>query len=470
MTPENSLSVSNIEGTSKVVPPSEALGDVQSDHLVEQEQAQGEVPQQGWLRRNMLKASAGAFALSTTVSIAAGSGEEIKEGALESAPWIATGLATSEAMFIGGAAVMLASAGKKIGNPLKIRSRWQEIRDNTYRGPIFRAGLHVNTIGAVGTAGTIAAGAATSLPPETWPAAFGLAAVDLAATAALRAPLYQGIREVKKKDSRKEGETHEAAKTPELKVREATLDDIDRLADIDLLLFKRAYGNKPPEKEGVVDMLTKRLENNPGWMLLAEVNGEIEGFVSAFRTNKPIEEFVSWEDSTADGTLEGRVDPDGKYGYVTNMTIKHEAVELGAEEMLLANLVAKGIEEGVEYAYFVSRMPHFKRWADEQIKFGAIDSVDEGNVQELAEKYFNLRNDDNKRYDPQLRMYESFGYKLEKLVGNAFEDDASYDFGVVCKAQISPNEAVRRIKPIRKAAAFALKQVAKRPKLIRRLF
>ena len=417
--------------------------------------------EESWVKQNMTKLCLGAFAVSTSISVGTGAGGEILEKTKDAAPELITALAASEAMWIGGAAIMLASAGSKIGNPLHIRSRWEEIKTSTYRGKGFKMGLHINTIGAVGTAGAIAGGAVATLPMETWPSAFAIAAVDLTATAALRAPLYKGIHDVRKNSDEIEAS---AEKQPKVSTRKATLDDIDRLADIDLLLFKSAYGEELPKKDEIVKTLTKRFSNNPDWMFVVELDGVVEGFTSAFKTHTPPKDFVSWEQSTADGTLDGKVKPDGEYVYVTNLTIKHEAVELGGEEMLLANLFANAIEDGVEQGYFASRMPYFKRWLEQRPE---VDTAKD--LAELADEYFNLRDEEGKRQDKQLRMYEDFGYKLERVVKDAFSDEASMDFGVVCVAEIPPKGLLKKIKPFRKTMAFALRQAAKRPKILNKV-
>ncbi|HVV66859.1 MAG TPA: hypothetical protein VHB72_02165 [Candidatus Saccharimonadales bacterium] len=407
----------------------------------------------GWFtRENILKASAAAFVGSVALTLGTNPLSGVEKEVIDAAPWVIGGGAVTEGMWIGGAGLMAGATGKSIGNPFKLHSRWGEITQELASSNTFKAGLAINTLGALGTAGVVAAGAVTSLPPETWPGAVGLAAADMAGTAAIRGGIYAGLKGA------------ETEKKPEVKVRTATDEDLDRLADIDLLLFDRAYGTEKPDKQEVVDMLRQRLHNNPGWMFVSEVDGVVEGFVSAFPTDKPLEEFTSWEDSTANGTLEGRVKPHGKYGYVTNMTIKHEAVELGAEDMLLANLFAKGIENGMEYGYFVARMPHLKRWVESQ---GVAPTSE--NKQELAEQYMELKREDGKRYDPQLRMYEGYGFKPQRMVADAFEDDASLDFGVVFRANVPLPAPLRKIKPVRKLAAFALRQLAKKPKLLQKL-
>jgi hypothetical protein len=412
----------------------------------------------GWLRRNLFKLSAGTFLGGTALSFITNPFANLEHKVVEVAPWTLGGIATTEGLWIGGAAMMAAGMGKAIGNPLKLKNRWSEISSEIAANRLTKTGLAINTLGAIGTAGVIAAGAA-HLPPETWPGAFGAVALDVASTVALRAMPYAAIRKAR-------ADAPEQAQTPKPFVRHAKLDDVERLADLDLSLFKKAYGKAPPDKADLMEMFTSRIANNPNWMFVAELDGVVEGFVTAFRTNVPLENFVSWEHSTADGTLDDKVDPHGKYGYVVNMTIGPTAVKAGAEDMLLANLFANGISAGLEYAYFVSRMPLFRRWLLTQ-NISPITS-DESNLNDLAQQFSELRRDGKLR-DPELKMYESFGFKREQLVPNGFQDEASLNYGVVLKAEIPAQGRFAHLKPVRTAMAFGLRQVAKHPKLLKKV-
>lgn len=422
-----------------------------------------------WLKKNVGKLSLAALLVGGGYAFISNPASELEHKIEKVAPWTLGGLAATEVAWIGGAAMMAAGAGKNIGGGrglINMRSRWQEFANDTNNSNVYKAGLHINTGAALAASGVLIAGA-VNLPPSFWPGALALVSLDLGSTYAIRAPLYRSIKRTEVDKSRQvTTESKPERSDTKVKVRKATIEDIDRLADLDLELFDKAYGVDKPQKAQVVDMLTKRYLNAPEWMFVAEMNGRVEGFVSAFRTNKTIEEFVSWEDSTANGTLEGRVDDGGKYAYVTNMTIKHAAVINGAEEMLLANLFVKGIKEGIEYGYFVARMPQFKRWLRRQ---GVIDATDD-RINDYAESYFNLRKENGKRYDRQLRMYEDFGFKLERLVANGFEDEASLNYAVVCKTYVPPrSEILKRIKPVRSLMSIALKQIAKKPKLLKKV-
>lgn len=423
-----------------------------------------EVESAGWWKRHNAKVYLGLAAaglVGTGVGVANGSFESITSDVKSEAPWAVPALIGSEALFIGGLAGMAAGTGKEIGNPLTIRRRMPEILAAAVDNKAIKAGLAVNTLGALGTAGVVAGAAVKALPPETWPAALGFATADVASTLALRAGAYKGSRLLSEKAKKREV-------LPNITARLAKVEDIDRMADIDLELFDKAYGEEKPSKKAVVDMLTRRLHNGGECMFVAELDGKVEGFVSAFLTDSSADEFSSWEHSTNNGTLDGKVAHDGNYLYVTNMTIRPNASQAGAKEMLMANMIAFAVEAGAEYGYFESRMPLFKRWLDRQKKNG-LEIDDNEALDSIAEQYMDLRMDNGNRYDPLLRMYEGYGYQIDRLVPDAFSDDASLGYGVICKADNPLPSFLLRSKLARKASANVLRWAAKSPKLIRKI-
>lgn len=430
------------------------------------------------IRKIASRTALGVLAVSSAYTLIKYPVSELTADVQEKAPFAAGGILVSEGLFAAGAAMTVLATGKALRlrellNPLRLKAEFGSLSQRVkslqgagkeaVKSKLFRAGLAINTLGAIGTAATVGAGAVTALPREMWPGAIGLAAVDITATLGLRAPLYAAMKRSK---ANIEGKNVEKEK--KITIRKVTEKDADRLAEIDLIMFNKAYGEKLPEKEEVTEMFRKRIKN-ASWMFVAEQNGEIRGFVSAFRTNKSAEEFVSWEESTANGTLEGKVEPKGKYAYVANMTIMHEAVVAGAKDMLLARLFAEAIKEGgAEYGYFESRMPQFKSWIAEN----GVESnnLTKTQLQDLANKYAELRTQDGRRIDRQLQMYEEDGFELGVPVAEAFDDEASLNFGVVCKAPCPPkSELIKKITPLRWMLGFTLQQVARSPRLLKKV-
>lgn len=133
-----------------------------------------------------LKLAIGGATLAAAL-IAAPHAIEAKDAIVDNLAWAAPVLITSEAAWNAGAAMMLIAAGKKIGNPLKLHSRFKEVSHdfvNVVEKPLFKAGMVTNILGEVGTASILIGGSIAELPPTTWPLTIGTS-VALAAPAAV---------------------------------------------------------------------------------------------------------------------------------------------------------------------------------------------------------------------------------------------------------------------------------------------
>jgi len=142
-----------------------------------------QVQNEGWLKRHKTKLAVGAAALSLALPLAFQPMSENKKLVTESGPWVATGLAASEAAWIGGAIIMLGAAGRKIRNPLKVRSSLDDIREVKGTDAL-RAGFAVHMTGAISQDAILAA-AVLELPKASW----GLMAIPayFAASTGIRA-------------------------------------------------------------------------------------------------------------------------------------------------------------------------------------------------------------------------------------------------------------------------------------------
>lgn len=369
-----------------------------------------------------------------------------------SAPWLAIAVAITEGLWLLGAAIMAVSVGHRTLRPLTLRPLASASSPLTTER--FRLGLLLNTAGALGSAAVATLAVVAILPSEAWPGAFGAVALDMIGTLVTRSGLYAATRG-----------KHPARQQAVLTTRLARMSDLERLAEIDLQMFDKAYGAEKPAKDLVVETFSKRLANAPDGMFVAEVDGVVEGFATCFRTDVPHEQFVSWEHSTANGTLDGKVCPEGRFGYVVNLTICPRAAALGAEDVLLARMFALGIGYGVEYAYFVSRIPLFRRWLTRH----APNTIANGEVLNAAHEYCKLRTAAGERFDPLLRLYEKHGLIFQRLVEDAFSDKASLDFGVLFTAPMPLGHALGHLRPVRFVASAALRALTRWPSLLRRV-
>lgn len=150
------------------------------------------------LKRNRAKYALGVIVASTLISVPAL--DDSYEKIVQDAPVLAGAVVGSEALFVGGLALVVGSQRKRLTTKdifkrsyLKEEIFDKPIEDNT----MLRSGVAVNTIGAVGTSVTIGVGALNTLPNTMLPAALTFVAADLAATAIVRYNIYKGIKDSK---------------------------------------------------------------------------------------------------------------------------------------------------------------------------------------------------------------------------------------------------------------------------------
>ncbi|MDB5166441.1 MAG: family N-acetyltransferase [Candidatus Saccharibacteria bacterium] len=227
---------------------------------------------------------------------------------------------------------------------------------------------------------------------------------------------------------------------PKFKLRAATEQDIDAIVDVDMKSFSAVYAGYDQDPETLRAELTETFRGRfekvgGGWMPVLEKDGEIVGFMTCCPTNKTPDEFKSWEDTTDNGTLENTYDPDGKNIYVVTLSVLPEGS--AGKDMLFADQIGKMMREGYECGFFESRMPGMRSWLNRQMKKSGreIDDLSTEEKDAFAEQYFNLKSvvgGKEVRYDRLLRLYERVGCNCIKMVPDAYQDEPSMNYGVVC--------------------------------------
>lgn len=150
----------------------------------------------GWWHRNRMKVALGAVAVSTAATLAMSPLEETMDAIGDDVPVaVAAGVGwvAMEGAWIGGAAMMIGAAGRRVRNPLRIRSQLQDIAKDANDSKTFKAGFWINTGAAVSQFAIPAALAVSQLPPESW-GILAPAVVDLGATVVLRHVILDGIK------------------------------------------------------------------------------------------------------------------------------------------------------------------------------------------------------------------------------------------------------------------------------------
>ena len=146
------------------------------------------------LKKHRFSLALGALAISTVLSIPAMASHE--DEVIKALPEVGIGLGVTEAMFVGGIGLMAASQKKKVLTKDIFSKKY--IKENIINqpvdaNPVFRAGLGINSVGALGSGVIVGVGAVAALPPAMIAPSVALAGLDIAATVAIRYNLYKSI-------------------------------------------------------------------------------------------------------------------------------------------------------------------------------------------------------------------------------------------------------------------------------------
>lgn len=141
------------------------------------------------LKRNKVVTVAGAIAVG---SLAANPIGDTIETVKDVAPYVGTGLLIGEAGWIGGAAMMLATGGKKMLNPLKIKSAFKDTVDSAEDSKLFKTGFALNLGSAIAQFAIPTVAVTANMPPQTW-GVLAVGAIDLWATVVLRRAIWKGV-------------------------------------------------------------------------------------------------------------------------------------------------------------------------------------------------------------------------------------------------------------------------------------
>lgn len=257
-----------------------------------------------------------------------------------------------------------------------------------------------------------------------------------------------------------------------LKIRPTIESDIPNLVQIEVDRYDLMYKNNPAKKAEVAEVFRRRLVVAKDWMLTLVMDGEAAGFITGQPTHKKPEDFKSWEDSTDGGTLESTFQPTGENVYVVNLDVSRLATPHNGHYMLMAYLGGKIIKTGKDTIMFESRMPNFRQWVIDEYSGGldAWSKLSKRRRLEVAQRYSKLTISKDGRqapYDKLLRFYEGSGFKLVKVLPNAFSDEESLDFGMLCTAH-NPVPKSMRWTPINWLVGSLLQKIGKSEKLLSR--
>lgn len=147
-----------------------------------------------FIGRQKTKLCLGATAASVAATLIFEPFDGTKDQIVEAAPYVVGGMAVSEVMWLGGAAMMMGAVGSKIpANPLKLKDKIPEISEKANRSKLFKAGFAVNVVGALGDFVVLSGAVVQNLPPHSW-GILGFTLADLGVTLGVRKAMLGGIK------------------------------------------------------------------------------------------------------------------------------------------------------------------------------------------------------------------------------------------------------------------------------------
>ena len=253
-------------------------------------------------------------------------------------------------------------------------------------------------------------------------------------------------------------------------VREARPEDMPRLVEVDLECFQDVYEANPVDPQEIQAMLETRQSIAKDLMVVGEIDGSIEGFMTCQRIGHEADQIKSWEETTNSGTLVGTHIPTGKNFYIVNLTVTDKGTEHDLSDQLIARLLGRFLEIQGEETYLLSRMPQFSQWLEEsQIDF---ESLSDDVQDEFAQEYIGAtKTVEGKEYlyDGMLRRYGEFGAKPVTVLRDGFVDPASHNYSVLCVFKNPLPEKLKRSRLVSRLAGLAVRYAANHPKVLSRL-
>lgn len=272
---------------------------------------------------------------------------------------------------------------------------------------------------------------------------------------------------------------------PKFGIRPSTAEDIEAMVDIDMRAFSKVYAGydktEEQQREHLREMFTGRFDRIGGkWMPVVTQRNEagedeVVGFMHCCPTNKEPSKFVSWEETTNNGKLDTLYDENGKNVYVVSLSMDPKVKGQRGQNSLFMQQIGTFIGEGMDTAFFESRMPGFRGWVERRCRTDErdIETLGEDEKLTLAQEYFSATRERNGKQvplDSLLKVYAGAGCNLLQVLPDAYQDEPSMNFGVLCTFENPLPEWARKSRLISGAIGGVMKLAAKSSWITRKAF
>ncbi len=227
----------------------------------------------------------------------------------------------------------------------------------------------------------------------------------------------------------------------QLIVRPARDSDLNELVKLELTTFGDVYGEDPHRDvvKSIEKKYAERVSLLGSWFtVLADDEDRLSGMLVCCKTSLDEGYFLGkeggeHEDMTSAGAVETVFDPEGKNLYIVNLAVSHSDQDNASSLDLILDGMIRAKNEGIQKAYFTSRLPRFMHWLQETGYSEGLAMKDKDLLGRLADQYVEFRRPDGKLYDPLLELYVgSYGARVLRAIPEAWVIDyPSKAFGAV---------------------------------------
>ncbi len=176
-----------------------------------------------------------------------------------------------------------------------------------------------------------------------------------------------------------------------MKIRPAVLSDVDDVIRVCDLSWKGIWQG---ERSIFIDRILAFPECG---IIVGEVNGRIEGYVSVQLIDSSKLLGSTWDEETDFGHIRGTHNPDGDWLHGVGLAVTPEGCRAGLTGELIRFLFDYAVANNKRGCRFVTRMPGYYRYHHK-----------------MSPEEYALCQHDGKAKDPELRVLGSYGFKVVK--------------------------------------------------------
>jgi hypothetical protein len=161
------------------------------------------------------------------------------------------------------------------------------------------------------------------------------------------------------------------------------------------------------------EKVTAQFEHCPHLLFVAFVEDRIIGTLSVIHTNEEVAKNTQdWEEMSGHGTLATH-QPSGDCAFGLDLSVRPDAGNKAGDDLIEKGILCCVVLENRRGVFLGSRVPSYRKrahcWTIEEHVFGK----------------------DGRTRDPEIRLYQSEGFQVVKIVPGYMEDPESLNYGVL---------------------------------------